>query len=124
MSRSGWRNPTAADFRRTVRIACLSAEAAEICARSGAWDEVVAVSAFASQEGRAQRPVVGGLSTVDVGGIASLRPDFVITFSAVRADISAQLIRAGCNVLATAQRTLAEIAGTILCIGGAIGRSA
>jgi ABC-type Fe3+-hydroxamate transport system substrate-binding protein len=90
-----------------VRIACLSAEAAEICARLGAWDDVIAVSAFASQDGRPRRPVVGGFSTVDVERVAGLHPDLVITFSDVQADISAQLIRTGCNVLATNQRTLA-----------------
>lgn len=106
-----------------MRIICLSAEAAEICARLGAWEEVVAVSAFAAQEGLAARPVVSGFSTADAGRIARLAPDLVITFSDVQAEIAAQLIRAGCAVLATNQRTLAEIAQTIRLIGGALGRA-
>jgi len=47
----------------------------------------------------------------------------VLCFSDVQAEIAAQLIRLGCTVLVTNQRTLAEIAGTIRLIGGAIGRT-
>jgi len=106
-----------------VRIVCLSAEAADICARLGAWDDVVAVSAFAAQTGLAPRPVIGGFSRTDCGRVAELHPDLVICFSDVQADIAAQLIRGGCTVLATNQRTLREIAETIRLIGGAIGRT-
>jgi iron complex transport system substrate-binding protein len=106
-----------------VRIVCLSAEAADICARLGAWDDVVAVSAFAPQAGLAPRPVIGGFSNTDCERVAGLRPDLVICFSDVQADIAAQLVRRGCTVLATNQRTLAEIADTIRLIGGAIGRA-
>jgi iron complex transport system substrate-binding protein len=105
-----------------VRIVCLSAEAADICARLGAWEEVVAVSAFASQSELAPRPVIGGFSATDCERVAQLRPDLVLCFSDVQAEIAAQLIRLGCTVLATNQRTLAEIAGAMRLIGGAIGR--
>jgi iron complex transport system substrate-binding protein len=106
-----------------MRIICLSAESADICARLGAWSDVVAVSAFASQEGLEPRPVIGGFSTGDALRIAALRPGLVIAFSDVQADLAAQLIRAGCNVLVTNQRSLAEIASTIRLIGGAIGHA-
>ncbi len=106
-----------------MRLVCLSAEGADICARLGAWEDVVAVSAFASQEGLDPRPAISGFSTADAERIVRQQPDLVITFSDVQADISAQLIRAGCAVLATNQRTLAEIATTIRWIGSAIGRS-
>ncbi len=105
------------------RIICLSAEAADICSRLGVWDRVVAVSAFASQEGLPRRPVIGGFSACDCEKAMRLGPDLVITFSDVQAEIAAQFIRAGCAVLATNQRTLDEIAETIRLIGGAIGRA-
>lgn len=106
-----------------MRIVCLSAESADICARLGAWEEVVAVSAFACQEGLQRRPVISGFSTCDCERVAELAPDLVITFSDVQAEIAGSLIRAGCAVLATNQRTLSEIADTIRLIGGAIGRA-
>ncbi|EDY18817.1 periplasmic binding protein [Chthoniobacter flavus Ellin428] len=107
-----------------MRIVCLSAEAADVCARLGAWDDVLAVSAFASQAGLAPRPVIGGFSTTDCDRVAALRPDLVICFSDVQAEIAAQLIRRGCTVLTTNQRTLAEIAEAIRLIGRAIGHVA
>jgi len=107
-----------------VRLVCLSAEAADICARLGAWDEVVAVSAFASQAGLAPRLVIGGFSTADCERIIEYRPDLVLCFSDVQAEITAQLLRLGATVLATNQRTLAEIAQAIRLIGNAIGRAA
>jgi iron complex transport system substrate-binding protein len=106
-----------------VRIVCLSAEAADICARLGAWEDVVAVTAFASQAGLAVRPIISGFATADCERVAALRPDLVICFSDVQADIAAQLIRRGCTVLTTNQRTLAEIAGAIRLVGGAIGKA-
>ena len=107
-----------------MRIVCLSAEAADICAKIGAWDDVVAVSAFAPQNALTRRPVIGGFSTADCDRIVTLAPDLIITFSDVQAEFAAQLIRAGCSVLATNQRTLADIAQAIQMIGGALGRSA
>ena len=106
-----------------MRIVCLSAEAADICARLGAWEDVIAVSAFAPQDGLARRPVIGGFATTDAARVASLTPDLVIGFSDVQADVTAELIRAGCAVLTTNQRTLEEIGGAIRLIGGAIGRA-
>jgi len=106
-----------------VRLVCLSAEAADICARLSGWGEVVAVSAFASQAGLETRPVIGGFSTTECERVVQLRPDLVLCFSDVQAEIAGQLIRLGRNVLATNQRTLEEIAGAIRLIGGAIGRT-
>jgi len=103
------------------RILCLSAEAADICARLGAWDRVVAVSAFASQAGLERRPVIGGFSSCDIERALSFSPDLVIAFSDVQAGIAAEFIRAGCTVLATNQRTLVEIEETIRLIGRTIG---
>ena len=74
-----------------MRIVCLSAEAADICARLGAWEDVVAVTAFASQAGLAVRPIISGFSTADCERVAALCPDLVICFSDVQADIAAQL---------------------------------
>ncbi len=106
-----------------MRIVCLSAEAADICAKLGAWGEIIAVSAFAFQKDLPPRPVIGGFSTADVGRVAALQPDIVITFSDVQADMAAELIRLGCTVLATNQRTLREIPDAIRLIGAAIGRA-
>lgn len=104
-----------------MRLICLSAESADLCARLGAWAEVVAVSAYADQTGLDPRPVVSGFSSGDAARIAAYRPDLVITFSDVQADLTTDLIRAGWTVLATNPRSLADIVATIRLVGGAIG---
>jgi len=106
------------------RIVCLSGESADICDRLGAADRVVAVSAFAPTSMRAGRTIVGGFSTLKMADLLSIEPDLVITFSDVQAQMSADLIRNHCTVLATNQRSLRGIIQTILLIGRAIGCSA
>jgi iron complex transport system substrate-binding protein len=106
------------------RIVCLSGESADICNRLGAADRVVAVSAFAPRSMRAGRTVVGGFSTLNIADLLSIEPDLVVTFSDVQAQMSADLIRNHCTVLATNQRTLRGIVQAILLIGRAIGCSA
>jgi ABC-type Fe3+-hydroxamate transport system substrate-binding protein len=88
------------------RIICLSAESADICAKLGAGNRIVGVGAFAPRELRQGRRVVGGFSTLKRDELLELAPDLVITFSDVQAEMSADLIRNHCTVLATNQRSL------------------
>jgi len=103
------------------RIVCLSAESADICAKLGAADRLVAVSAFAPKELRQLCRVVGGFSTLKRDQLLELAPDLVITYSDVQAGISADLIRNHCTVLATNQHSLRAIGEAILLIGRVIG---
>lgn len=92
------------------RVVCLSAEAADWLWRLGAWDRVAGVpSYFELPPGAEPRPrVPGGFSRADAERVAALRPDLVVAFSDVQADLVAKLLRLGLPVLATNQRTLAE----------------
>lgn len=83
----------------------------------------MAVSAYASQAGLERRPVIGGFSRCDCERVIEQKPDLVLAFSDVQADFAAQLIRAGCTVLATNQRDLAGIAASMRLIGGALGKT-
>jgi iron complex transport system substrate-binding protein len=103
------------------RIVCLSAESADICERLGAGDRVVAVTAFAPKPIRSVRKIIGGFSTTNMPELIALEPDLVITFSDVQAEISSDLIRNHCTVLATNQRSLGDISRAILLIGRVIG---
>ena len=105
------------------RIVCLSAEAADWLWRIRAWDRVVGVTTFFAQPADVvPKPRVSGFSTARLGEIVELHPDLVITFSDVQASSSSDLIKAGLPVLATNQRTLAEIESTLRLIGRAVGR--
>lgn len=96
------------------RIVCLSAEAADWLWRLGAWDRVAGVTAFFPMPaGATSKPRVSGFSSARLEQIARLKPDLIITFSDVQAPLAAQLMDRGFTVLATNQRTLAEIEGTL-----------
>src|SRR5262249_9776451 len=66
-------------------------------------------------------PKVGGFTTFRVDRILQLEPDLVLAFSDLQADVVRELMRAGASVLASNQRSLAEIFQAILVIGGALG---
>ena len=105
------------------RIVCLSAEAADWLWRLGAWEQVVGITAFFQPPpAAATRPRVGGFSTARVADIVRLKPDLVITFSDVQADVTAELLRRGLAVLATNQRTLAEIESTLKLLARVVDR--
>jgi len=100
--------------RPPQRIVCLSAEAADWLWRIGAWKQVAGVTTFFKQPPRAtSKPRVSGFSSANLKQIALLNPDLIITFSDVQAQLSAELIRRGFSVMATNQRTLAEIENTL-----------
>ena len=105
-----------------MRIVCLSAETADLCARVGAWDDVVAVSAYADQTGLQVKPVASGFSSGGGERILGFEPDLVLGYSDVQADLAAELIRAGATVLITNQRTLEETKVAMRLVGRAIGR--
>jgi iron complex transport system substrate-binding protein len=105
------------------RIVCLSAEAADWLWRLGVWDRVVGVTGyFTNPPGAAAKPRVSGFSTARMEQIGQLRPDLVITFSDVQAPLAAQLMDRGFTVLATNQRTLAEIESTLALLARIVDR--
>ena len=100
--------------RAPERIVCLSAEAADWFWRIGAWEKVAGVTAFFTQPPDAPpKPRVSGFSSANLPQIEKLDPDLVVTFSDVQSQLAAELIRRGFPVLATNQRTLAEIENTL-----------
>src|SRR5215469_6831122 len=97
------------------RIVCLSAEAVEIIYALGAGRRIVGVTGFAVEPPAVRRkPRVSGFSSVNYDKVDDLKPDLVITFSDVQADAARELLRRGHTVLATNQRSLAQIEETIL----------
>ncbi len=104
------------------RIVCLTAESTEIAFAVGAADRVVGVSGYAVRPPEARKKAkIAAFQTAHIPRILALEPDLVVGFSDLQADIAAELIRAGVNVLITNQRTLAETRDAIELLGAAVG---
>lgn len=108
------------------RIVCLTEETVETLYLLGQQDRIVGVTGYAVRppQVRREKPRVGAFTSADVPKILSLAPDLVLTFSDLQADIAADLIRAGINVHAFNQRSVAEILDMIRMIGALTGCAA
>jgi iron complex transport system substrate-binding protein len=85
---------------------------------------VVGVSGFTVRPPEARRkPRVSSFVSADVDAILALRPDLVVGFSDLQADIARDLVRRGVPVLVTNQRSVAEILQTIRLVTAAVGRA-
>jgi iron complex transport system substrate-binding protein len=106
------------------RIVCLTEETTEWLYLLGEERRIVGVSAYTVRppESR-QKPRVSAFLTGNIKKIKSLKPDLVIGFSDIQAELAAKLIKEGLNVLVTNQRSLAEIEATLRLIAGIVGQS-
>lgn len=105
------------------RIVCLTEETVETLYLLGQEHRIVGVTGYAVRPARVRRekPRVGAFTSADVPKILGLRPDLVLTFSDLQADIAAELIRAGAEVHAFNQRDVAGILRMIRCVGALAG---
>src|SRR5512133_3836195 len=108
---------------RPRRIVCLTEETTETLYRIGAGDLVVGVSGFTVRPPEARRkPRVSSFLDADFERILALRPDLVVGFSDLQADLARELARRGVPVLVTNQRSVAEILQTIRAVTALVGR--
>jgi iron complex transport system substrate-binding protein len=106
------------------RIVCLTEETTETLYLLGAGDRVVGVSGYTVRPPEARgKPRVSAFINARFDRIAALEPDLVLAFSDLQADIAAELIRRGCNVVTFNQRSVAEILRMIRMLGGLVGLS-
>jgi iron complex transport system substrate-binding protein len=105
------------------RVVCLTEETTETLYRIGAGDLVVGVSGFTVRPREARRkPRISSFLSADAEAILALRPDLVVGFSDLQADVAADLVRRGVPVLVTNQRSVAEILQTLRLVTAAVGR--
>jgi len=105
------------------RIVCLTEETVETLYLLGEDRRIVGISGYVVRPPRARRekPRVSAFTSADIAKIIGLKPDLVLTFSDLQADIAATLIRAGVDVHAFNQRTIAEILDMIRTLGALVG---
>jgi iron complex transport system substrate-binding protein len=86
---------------------------------------VVGVSGYTVRPPEARRkPKVSAFINARFDKIEALKPDLILAFSDLQADIAAELIRRGYPVMTFNQRSLAEIFRMIRTVGALVGRQA
>lgn len=93
------------------RIVCLTEEPTEVLYRIGAQERIVGISGFTVRPAKArkEKPKVSAFTSAKIGRILDLRPDLVIGFSDIQADIAHALIKAGAEVWISNHRSVQGI---------------
>jgi iron complex transport system substrate-binding protein len=106
------------------RIVCLTEETTETLYLLGEGDRIVGISGYTVRPPEARtKPKVSAFINARFEKIEALRPDLVLAFSDLQADIAAELIRRGYPVVTFNQRSVAEILQMIRLLGGLVGRA-
>ena len=107
------------------RIVCLTEETVETLYLLGEQDRIVGVSGYAVRppQVRREKPRVSAFISADIPKILDLKPDLVLAFSDLQADIVAELVRAGVAIHVFNQRDIAGIFAMIRTLGALVGAS-
>lgn len=115
--------PVSLSATHPQRIVCLTEESTETLYLLGEEERIVGISGFTVRPPRArkEKPKVSAFISAKTSKIEDLKPDLIIGFSDLQADIAAELIRKGLNVLVFNQRSVGEILDMILTLSSLIG---
>ena len=107
------------------RIICLTEEPTEWLYLLGQSHRIVGISGYTvrPRQAREEKPRVSAFLSAKIDKILALRPDCVIGFSDLQADIAAQLIRAGVAVHIFNQRSVEEIFAMLYQVAALVGQA-
>ncbi|HET7672556.1 MAG TPA: cobalamin-binding protein [Burkholderiales bacterium] len=105
------------------RIVCLTEETTETLYLLGEEKRIVGISGYTVRPPRARRekPRVSSFLTAQQEKILELKPDLVLGFSDLQADIARDLAKAGLNVVLFNQRSVDEILSMVLMLAAMVG---
>ena len=105
------------------RIVCLTEETTETLYLLGEDWRIVGISGFTVRppQARREKPRVSAFTSARTERIIALKPDLVLGFSDLQADIARDLVRAGLEVHVFNHRSVEEILRMIRTLGGMIG---
>ena len=105
------------------RIVCLTEEPTEVLYALGEQERIVGISGFTARPAvaRREKPKVSAFTSAKIDEILRLRPDFVIGFSDIQADIAAALIRQGIEVWISNHRSVDGILDYVRRLGALVG---
>jgi len=106
------------------RIVCLTEETTETLYLLGEGDRVVGISGYTVRPPEArQKPKVSSFLHARYEKIEALKPDLILAFSDLQAEITNDLVKRGYPVFTFNQRSVAEILQMIRVLAGIIGVS-
>ena len=104
------------------RIVCLTEETTETLYLLDQGDRVVGISGYTVRPPEARRkPKVSSFLHARYETIEALRPDLVLAFSDLQADITTELVKRGYPVFTFNQRSVDEILQMVRMLGGIVG---
>ncbi len=111
--------------RYPERIVCLTEETTETLYLLGEERRIVGISGYTVRppQARREKPRVSAFLSAKTDKILQLKPDLVIGFSDLQADIARELAKAGLNVMLFNQRSVEEILSMILVLSSVVGVS-
>jgi iron complex transport system substrate-binding protein len=109
--------------RYPERIVCLTEETTETLYLLGEERRIVGISGYTVRPPRARRekPRVSAFLSAKNDAILGLKPDLVLGFSDLQADIGRDLAKAGLNVVLFNQRSIDEILSMIQLLAAMVG---
>jgi iron complex transport system substrate-binding protein len=105
------------------RIVCLTEETTETLYLLGEERRIAGISGFTVRppQARREKPKVSAFTSANLDRILALRPDLVLGFSDLQADIARDLIQAGVETHVFNQRNIAGILRMIQTVGDLVG---
>src|SRR3954447_5272493 len=109
--------------RYPERIVCLTEETTETLYLLGEERRIVGISGYTVRPPRARRekPRVSAFVSAQNEKILALKPDLVLGFSDLQAEIGRDLAKAGLNVILFNQRSVDEILSMVLVLSSMVG---
>ena len=109
--------------RYPERIVCLTEETTETLYLLGEERRIAGISGYTVRPPRARRekPRVSAFLSAKTDRILELKPDLVLGFSDLQADIARDLAKAGLNIMIFNQRSIDEILSMILTLAAMVG---
>jgi iron complex transport system substrate-binding protein len=106
------------------RIVCLTEETTEWLYLLGEEERIVGISGYTVRPRRAreEKPKVSAFLSAKIERILELRPDCVLGFSDLQADIASELVRRGVQVTIFNQRSVEEIFSMLYQVAAMVGR--
>jgi len=106
------------------RIVCLTDETTETLYLLGEQDRIAGVSGYAHRPPEARsKPRVSAFRDANFEAILDLKPDLILTFSDVQAEITRELVLRSATVMNFNQRSVAEILEMIAVLSRMVGKA-